>query len=186
MDVTEDQARFARRRVRRGRPRTPGTRPESQLEADTHTDPRADARTHANTDAHPDGETGVRADIRARAAGQTSGPATGRRVPVAETRPVPQPPKSAGRPPRRDSDRGERGLRGLVGSGPSQVGVSGALRARDAARPRVEDLRAADEELVVIRRHYVPPDRPVGAEFPGRTAASPGSHPGDGVARDDS
>lgn len=184
MDVTEDQARFARRRVRRGRPRTPGTRPESQLEADTHTDPQPD--THTGADARTDGRTGVRADIRDRAAGQTLGPATGRRVPVAESRPVPQPPRSAGRPPRRDSDRGERGLRGLIGSGPSQVGVSGALRARDAARPRPEDLRAADEELVMIRRHYVPPDRPVGAEFPGRTAGSPGSHPRGGVARDDS
>jgi hypothetical protein len=52
----------------------------------------------------------------------------------------------------------ERGLRGLVGAGPSQVGVSGAMRARDAARPRPEDLAAAENDLVIVRRNYVPPD----------------------------
>jgi hypothetical protein len=48
----------------------------------------------------------------------------------------------------------------LVGAGPSQVGVSGAMRARDAARPRPEDLAAAEQELVIVRRNYVPPDPP--------------------------
>jgi hypothetical protein len=52
----------------------------------------------------------------------------------------------------------ERGLRGLVGAGPSQVGVSGAMRARDAARPRPEDIAAAESDLVIVRRNYVPPD----------------------------
>lgn len=51
---------------------------------------------------------------------------------------------------------GERGLRGLVGSGASQVNVSAALRARDAARPTEADLAEAEEKLVVIRRHWVP------------------------------
>jgi hypothetical protein len=31
-------------------------------------------------------------------------------------------------------------LRGLVGAGPSQVGVVGALRARDVSRPTPEDV----------------------------------------------
>jgi hypothetical protein len=60
------------------------------------------------------------------------------------------------RPVRRNES--ERGLRGLVGAGPSQVGVSGALRARDAARPRPEDLAAAERDLVIVRRNYVPPE----------------------------
>ncbi|HJY25340.1 MAG TPA: hypothetical protein VJ649_06680 [Actinomycetes bacterium] len=34
--------------------------------------------------------------------------------------------------------RGEGSLRGLSGSGPSQVGVQGALRARDVSRPRAD------------------------------------------------
>lgn len=51
----------------------------------------------------------------------------------------------------------ERGLRGLIGAGPSQVGVSGALRARDAARPTDDDLAAAERDVVVVRRHYTPP-----------------------------
>ncbi|MDQ6876081.1 MAG: hypothetical protein M3042_13605 [Actinomycetota bacterium] len=51
----------------------------------------------------------------------------------------------------------ERGLRGLVGAGPSQVGVSGALRARDASRPTEEDVTTAEQTLRVVRRNYVPP-----------------------------
>lgn len=50
----------------------------------------------------------------------------------------------------------ERGLRGLVGAGPSQLDVAAAMRARDAARPTDEDLAAA-AELPIVRRHYVPP-----------------------------
>jgi hypothetical protein len=64
-------------------------------------------------------------------------------------------------PPRRRSaggdDRdGERGLRGLVGSGSSQVGLSAALRARDAARPDDTDLAEAEARVVVVRRNWVP------------------------------
>ncbi|HEX3816546.1 MAG TPA: hypothetical protein VHX59_27200 [Mycobacteriales bacterium] len=60
--------------------------------------------------------------------------------------------------PGRDSrqDRAERGLRGLIGAGPSQLPISAATRARDAARPTEQDLAAADE-LPIVRRNYVPP-----------------------------
>jgi hypothetical protein len=50
----------------------------------------------------------------------------------------------------------ERGLRGLVGGGASQVSVSAAMRARDAARPTDEDLAAADRDLQIVRRGWVP------------------------------
>lgn len=50
----------------------------------------------------------------------------------------------------------ERGLRGLVGAGPSQLGVSGAMRARDAARPTEADLAAA-QRVQLVRRNYTPP-----------------------------
>src|SRR6476660_4152840 len=50
----------------------------------------------------------------------------------------------------------ERGLRGLVGSGASQVRVTAAMRARDAARPTDEDLATAESELVIVRRGWVP------------------------------
>jgi hypothetical protein len=50
----------------------------------------------------------------------------------------------------------ERGLRGLVGGGASQVSVSAAMRARDAARPTDADLAAADRDLQIIRRGWVP------------------------------
>jgi hypothetical protein len=57
----------------------------------------------------------------------------------------------------------ERSLRGIVGAGSSQVGVVGAMRARDAARPTAEDLAAAERDVVIVRRHYVPPDSLPGA-----------------------
>jgi hypothetical protein len=59
----------------------------------------------------------------------------------------------AGRPLTAD----ERGLRDLVGAGPSQVGVGGALRARDVDRPTEEDLAQAEREVVLVRRHWKPP-----------------------------
>jgi hypothetical protein len=66
-------------------------------------------------------------------------------------------------PPATDRDT-ERGLRGLLGSGSSQVSVSAAARARDAARPTEEDLRRAEGELTIVRRRWVPrePFRPGG------------------------
>jgi hypothetical protein len=53
-------------------------------------------------------------------------------------------------------DKSERGLRGLVGAGPSQLSISAAMRARDAARPTAADIAAA-EDLPIIRRNYIPP-----------------------------
>jgi len=50
----------------------------------------------------------------------------------------------------------ERGLRGLVGGGSSQIKPAAALRARDAARPRPEDLERAEAELTIVRRHWTP------------------------------
>ena len=50
----------------------------------------------------------------------------------------------------------DRTLRGLVGSGPSQLSLEAALRARDASRPTPEDLAEAEAEVVVVRRQYVP------------------------------
>jgi hypothetical protein len=53
---------------------------------------------------------------------------------------------------------GERGLRGLVGAGNSQLTTGAALRARDAARPTKADLAAAERDLTIVRRHWVPRD----------------------------
>ncbi|WP_433376189.1 hypothetical protein ACQPZX_07360 [Actinoplanes sp. CA-142083] len=55
-----------------------------------------------------------------------------------------------------DDRETERGLRGLVGSGSSQVSVGAALRARDAARPSDEQLADADRNLTIVRRNWVP------------------------------
>ncbi len=40
----------------------------------------------------------------------------------------------------------------LTGGGPSQVGVSGALRARDVSRPTEEEVAAAERIVQVSRR----------------------------------
>ncbi len=59
----------------------------------------------------------------------------------------------------RRSKPGDRGgLASLTGGGPSQVGVSGAMRARDVSKPTDADAETA-ERKVVIRR--VPADRPL-------------------------
>lgn len=55
-----------------------------------------------------------------------------------------------------DEREAERGLRGLVGSGSSQVSVGAALRARDAARPTDAHLADADENLAIVRRNWLP------------------------------
>jgi hypothetical protein len=57
-----------------------------------------------------------------------------------------------------DPAGGERGLRGLVGGGSSQVTPAAAMRARDAARPTPEDLARSEAELHIVRRHWVPRD----------------------------
>lgn len=57
-----------------------------------------------------------------------------------------------------DDREAERGLRGLIGAGTSQVSRVAALRARDAARPTAADLAAAETDLVIVRRGWVPRD----------------------------
>lgn len=52
--------------------------------------------------------------------------------------------------------RPDRGLRDLVGGGPSQLGVSGALRGRDVDRPTEQELAEAERELVIVRRNWTP------------------------------
>jgi hypothetical protein len=68
----------------------------------------------------------------------------------------------------------ERGLRGLVGSGSSQVTVGAAMRARDAARPGEEELARAEADLAVVRRYWSPRDAS-GFTPPGAQPGSGGS-----------
>ncbi len=65
------------------------------------------------------------------------------------------------KPRRRSAEQPTRGAdpRGdLAGAVRSQVGVSGALRARDVNRPTEEDLAAAEAQLVIVRRNWRPDD----------------------------
>lgn len=75
---------------------------------------------------------------------------------VAAAAPVTEPARKP-RPARATDDREvERGLRGLVGSGSSQVSVGAALRARDAARPTDAQLEEAEQDLTIVRRNWTP------------------------------
>jgi hypothetical protein len=69
--------------------------------------------------------------------------------------PVPAPAAPPSGPPP-GGEESERGLRGLVGSGSSQVSVGAALRARDAARPTAEHLAEAEANLTIVRRNWTP------------------------------
>ncbi len=62
-----------------------------------------------------------------------------------------------GKPKRTARPAGERGLRDLVGAGPSQLGVSGALRGRDVNRPTDDDLAQAERDIALVRRNWQPP-----------------------------
>jgi len=53
------------------------------------------------------------------------------------------------------------GYGGLTGGGPSIVGVSGAMRARDVSRVKPEHEAAAAKRVVIRRR---PPDPPTGEQ----------------------
>jgi len=64
-------------------------------------------------------------------------------------------PRRSFRTPR--EDQSERSLRALVTTRSTQVSPSAAMRAREAATPTAADLLAAEADLVVVRRHYVPP-----------------------------
>ncbi|MDG4820293.1 hypothetical protein O7635_00205 [Asanoa sp. WMMD1127] len=100
--------------------------------------------------------------------------------PVPEPAPAPRKPDASESRPRRPAghrspgglppaeDReAERGLRGLVGSGASQVGTAAAMRARDASRPSAAEEAEALDRLVVVRRNWVPrEDLPRGGARP--------------------
>jgi hypothetical protein len=55
-----------------------------------------------------------------------------------------------------DDRDGERGLRGLVGGGSTQVSVAAAMRARDAARPTDAEIAAAEATLTIVHRGWMP------------------------------
>ncbi len=79
-------------------------------------------------------------------------------------------PESGRRPTKPRAERPtSRGVQGLVGAGPSQVGISGAMRARDVSRPSATEVADA-ERNVVLRRQSPPATAPA-------TAPAPVPHP---------
>jgi hypothetical protein len=97
---------------------------------------------------------------RRRVTGAAGAPAPASVPPSAQTPSAETPPAADDRPQRRRSGGSrapaERTLRDLVGNTPSQVGVEGALRARDVNRPTAEDLAAAERNVVIVRRNWRP------------------------------
>ena len=66
-----------------------------------------------------------------------------------------EPPRRTGRSTREEAS--ERSLRSLVTTRSTQVSTTAALRAREVALPSPAELAAAEADLVIVRRHYVPP-----------------------------
>jgi hypothetical protein len=135
-------SRHRRRERRRDRTARAPAEPAAETPADSTADTAAEATT--GTAAEGEAETAAESEAETAAAGDAPEPA----------------PRRKSRSRRTDA---ERSLRGIVGAGSSQVGVVGAMRARDAARPTAEDLAAAERDLVIVRRHYVPPGTLPGA-----------------------
>ena len=127
------------------RPDDRAARPDDAARA-----PRPDARPN-------DAARAPRPDDAARTARPDARTVDADGEPFAETAPVHDPEPEPPRPPTSAEEReAERGLRGLVGSGTSQVRTGAALRARDAARPTDADLATAEEHLIIVRRNWVP------------------------------
>lgn len=83
-----------------------------------------------------------------------------------------------GRPGARGRDDGGDGpWTDLAGSGPSKVGLSAALRARDVDRPTAQDMAEAERSVVIVRRDGADDRRgngraDGGAQVQGRSSAA--------------
>jgi len=74
---------------------------------------------------------------------------------------------------RRGAPRGEEGAAAaLTGGGPSQLGVSGSMRARDVSRPTADDVAAAEKLVQVSYRPRSKP-HPVPRQPEGNGGSSP-------------
>lgn len=62
-------------------------------------------------------------------------------------------PDNAHQPAGRDA---ERGMRALIGAGPSQISREVAMRTRDAAQPTEAELAEAERDTEVVRRNWQP------------------------------
>jgi len=146
MEEPPTPSRHRRRERRRDRTAQAPPEPAAETAADATAETAAEtaADSTAETAAEATTETAAESEAETAAAGDAPEPA----------------PRRRSRSRRTDA---ERSLRGIVGAGSSQVGVVGAMRARDAARPTAEDLAAAERDLVIVRRHYVPPGTLPGA-----------------------
>jgi hypothetical protein len=98
---------------------------------------------------------------RAGAADVTAGPAPASPAAPSPAAPSAAVPDSEGdEAPQHEERDTERGLRGLIGGGSSQVRVPAALRARDATRPSAAHVAAAEAGLMIVRRGWTPPASP--------------------------
>lgn len=66
-------------------------------------------------------------------------------------------PRQPAEPRREDLQEFDRGVRALVGSAPSQLSKSTAMRVRDIDRPSPAELDDAERTTEIINRHWQPP-----------------------------
>ncbi len=88
-------------------------------------------------------------------------------------------PNRPGRSQDNDAGHTKDGLGGLVAAGPSKVGIDGAMRARDVAKPSAADLAEAEKELVIRHAAQRTDSRPL-PEGILPAAGAPRANPGSG------
>lgn len=158
MDTSEPSAGSGRRRRRARLSRGSPDDPTSQNNG-TDRAPASSELPDGGTDSQrAAGRSTVRPGDQGRGA-STERPASTSSL-NAPSPPNPPVPRGASPKPARESTTRdlERNWRDLVGSSPSQVGIDGALRARDVARPTAQDDAEAEAETTVIRRNWQPPE----------------------------
>ena len=90
---------------------------------------------------------------------QKPGPPSAVNAPSADWPPETRPLEARPRDEQR-AQRSDRALRQLAGNRATQLPPVVAMRAREVGRPSAADIAAAEAELVIVRRYYVPPGEP--------------------------
>ncbi len=157
--------RTARRRRQRARPKLPKQARTAAATSDPDpvpkTAPRGGQRAASNAAAKSAPKAAPRSTAKAAAksAPRTAPESTAKSTGTSAAGTANQPARaraSSGRS-RGTGDGGrDRGLRDLVGAGPSQVSLSRAARARDVNRPTDADRAAAEADLVIVHRNWRP------------------------------
>lgn len=146
-----------RRRRRRSRRASDGSSDADQPSDQAGTAPRAGRSGRDETANQTVLERGGRTRPASRSSGSTSAAKSAGSSKSAGSGKSAAPRRQPSEPSARTLRETERGWRDLAGNGSSQLGVSGALRARDVSRPGPAELAEAERNVQLVRRQWQPP-----------------------------